>query len=34
MYSGWRLGKCKQGAIPDGEALVEAAGESIKVRGV
>jgi len=34
LYSGWRLGKHKPGVIPDGEGLVEAAGESIEVRGV
>jgi len=31
LYSGWRLGKRKPGIIPDGEGLVEAAGESIEV---
>ena len=34
LYSGWRLGKHKPGIIPDGEGLVEAAGESIEVWGV
>jgi len=34
LYSGWRLGKRKPGVIPDWEGLVEAAGESIEVRGV
>jgi len=34
LYSGWRLGKRKPGIVPDGEGLVEAAGESIKVGGV
>jgi len=34
LYSGWRLGKGKLGIVPDGEGLVEAAGESIEVRGV
>jgi len=34
LYSGWHLGKRKPGVIPDGEGLVEAAGESIEVRGV
>ena len=34
LYSGWRLGERKPGAITDGEGLVEAAGEGIKVRGV
>jgi len=34
LYSGGRLGKRKPGAIPDGEGLVEAAGESIEVWGV
>jgi len=31
---GWRLGKRKPGIVPDGEGLVEAAGESIEVQGV
>ena len=34
LYSGWRLGKRKPGVIPNGEGLVETAGESIEVRGV
>ena len=34
LYSGWRLGKRKPGIVSDGEGLVEAAGESIEVRGV
>jgi len=34
LYSVWRLGKRKPGIISDGEGLVEAAGESIEVRGV
>jgi len=34
LYSGWRPGKCKPGIVPDGEGLVEAAGESIKVGGI
>jgi len=34
LYSGWHLGKRKPGIVPDGEGLVEAAGESIKIQGV
>ena len=34
LYSGWRLGKRKPGAITDGEGLVKAAGEGIEVWGV
>jgi len=34
LYSGWRLGKRKPGSVPNGEGLVETAGESIEVRGV
>jgi len=34
LYSGWRLGKRKPGVIPDGEGLVEVAGEGIEIRGV
>ena len=34
LYSGWCLGKRKPGIIPDGEGLVEAAGESIEIGGV
>jgi len=34
LYSGWRLGKRKPGIVPDGDGLVEAAGESIEVWGV
>ena len=33
LYSRWPLCKRKPGVITDGEGLVEAAGESIKVRG-
>ena len=33
LYSGWREGKRKPGIGPCGEGLVEAAGESIEVRG-
>jgi len=34
LYRGWRWGKRKPGIVSDGEGLVEAAGESIEVRGV
>ena len=34
LHSCWRLGKRKPGIVSDGEGLVEAAGESIEVRGV
>ena len=34
LYSGWRRGKRKPGLVSDGEELVEAAGESIEVRGL
>ena len=34
LYSGWRLGKGKPGVIPNGEGLVEEAGESIEVGGI
>ena len=34
LYSDWCLGKRKPGVIPDGEGLVEAAGESIEIWGV
>ena len=34
LYSGWRLSKRKPGVVPDGEGLVEAAGESNEVRCV
>jgi len=34
LYSGWRLGKRKPTFVPDGEGLVEAAGEGIEVQGV
>jgi len=34
LYSGWHLGKRKPGIVSDGEGLVEAAGESIEVRGL
>ena len=34
LYSGWRLCKRKPGVINDGERLVDAAGESIEIRGV
>ena len=34
LYSGWRLGKRKPGIVPDGEGLVEVAGESIEVGGI
>ena len=34
LYSGWRLGKHKPGTVSDWEGLVDAAGESIEVRGV
>ena len=34
LYRGWRLGKRNPGVIPDGEGLVDAAGESIEIWGV
>ena len=34
LYRGWRQGECSLRVGPDGEGLVEAAGESIEVWGL
>jgi len=34
LYSGWHLGKCKPGVMPDRKGPVEAVGESIEVLSV